>query len=244
MERTGIFRTVQVFSVSARYVIARTVVDSYPLGWWYCLARKPYRGSIPGAETVITIEGYPRSANSFTAEWARLALGRESAVAGHSHSAALAIASLKKGTPCVVLLRRPFDAVGSHVQYRSGLTTWAALYGYVSFYRRFRRYVGSFAVLTFEEVTGDVAAALERVERDGLPVIPPFSQSETNIALVKQRLEHSTISRHGFLDESKVPRVSTRRKSSTAAVGDFGWFAERLHRRAENIYDELRRGSD
>ena len=70
--------------------------------------------------TSVVVDSYPRSANSFfEAAFTRSHGGRE-VVAHHSHAAAQVLAGVKRGLPCIVLLREPEAAIASFYEMSGG----------------------------------------------------------------------------------------------------------------------------
>src|SRR5438874_8416960 len=91
--------------------------------------------SSPGVE--VLIEGYPRSANSFTVAafaraqgWPGSGGGR---IAHHTHAPAHVLEAIRRGIPAIVLLRDPADAVPEFVLVKPDLCLPQALRGYVRF---------------------------------------------------------------------------------------------------------------
>lgn len=111
----------------------------------------------------LCIEGYPRSANSYTL----LAFRRWNPglrVANHLHTPIQVTRAAKLGIPCVVLIRRPVDAVASLlVMERGRLSATAAYRAYIHFYSRALPARERVVVAPFEEVTTEPAAMVERL---------------------------------------------------------------------------------
>ena len=70
----------------------------------------------PSAETVLTIEGYPRSGNTYAFYIARELLGASDIIASHYHNIAALKSSKDLHIPTVVLVRDPAAAVVSLAQ--------------------------------------------------------------------------------------------------------------------------------
>ena len=64
-------------------------------------------------KTEIVIEGYPRSANTFSVFAFLQAQGRHISIAHHLHVEAQIVLGVRWGIPVLVLLRNPVDAIRS-----------------------------------------------------------------------------------------------------------------------------------
>lgn len=113
--------------------------------------------------TKVCIEGYPRSANSYTL----LAFRRWNPglrVANHLHTPLQITRAAKLGIPCAVLIRAPVDAVASVlVMERERISDTAAYRAYIHFYSRSLRVRDRVVVAPFEDVTRDPAAMVDRI---------------------------------------------------------------------------------
>lgn len=98
--------------------MAKIRIRKFPYFYHYFLMIKyhnrPFSNRIVGASTELVVEGFPRSANSFTARFFR----RNNdgiVIATHSHSPTEIIVAAKRTLPIIVLLRNPKDAILSFV---------------------------------------------------------------------------------------------------------------------------------
>jgi hypothetical protein len=134
-------------------------------------------GVLAATGTDVVIEGYPRSANSFSVaafgmaqEWSGRARPE---IAHHTHAPAHVIAAVRQGIPALVLIRDPEDAVLEFVMVKPSITVRQALRGYVRFYGPLPAYRDGFVVGRFEEVTSDFGAVMRRVnDRFGTAFVP------------------------------------------------------------------------
>jgi hypothetical protein len=167
---------------------AQTVVAAHP-ALALPLARVRGHGVPVGRNTEVVIEGYPRSANSFTVAAFRRAQGREVRVAHHVHAPAQVLAAVRWGIPALVLVRRPEDAVLEYVLKKPHVTVAQALRGWVRFYRPLLPLRGGFVVGRFEEVTSDLGAVIRRLnERFGTRFVP-FEHTEDNARAALDELD-------------------------------------------------------
>lgn len=145
----------------------RTAVGShaalYPL-----LATVPtFRHRIVVASTDLCIEGFPRSANTFTLH-AFEVWNPGMAVAHHLHVPMQVIRSVRMGIPCLVLIRSPKDALASTLVADTRLPARVAVASYLSFYRRIWEYRQGFVVGDFATATARPDLLIERLnERFG-----------------------------------------------------------------------------
>jgi len=138
-------------------------------------------GELVGPTTDILIEGYPRSANSFSVAAFRLAQGRAIEVAHHTHAPGHVLAALRLHVPTIVLIREPEDAVLEFALVRQSLTVHQALRGWVRFYSALLPHRSRFVVGPFPEVTSDYGAVIRRVNEWFGSAFVPFDHTESNV---------------------------------------------------------------
>jgi hypothetical protein len=157
------------------------------------LRSKKLRNRAIGKQTDIVIEGFPRSANSFAVAAFRLfgKGGRKPVkVAHHLHAPAQIILAARYGIPCVVLIRRPLDAVLSLMVYRPSLSAYRALRSYLYFYKKILPYREAFVIGSFEEVTSDFSIVIERINRRFGTEYSQFEHNETNTEKIFARIKN------------------------------------------------------
>ncbi|MBV7259225.1 hypothetical protein [Erythrobacter crassostreae] len=113
-------------------------------------------------ETEIVIEGFPRSANSWTLRLFRHWQGRRMHIAEHQHSEAHILAGAKRGLPVIVLIRWPQDAIRSWAQHDSGLDLVWALRRWIGFYQAVETVSDKVVIATFEQATQTFGEVVER----------------------------------------------------------------------------------
>jgi hypothetical protein len=120
-------------------------------------------------DTDLVVEGFPRSANSFTFHAIRDSQPRELKIATHTHSATQVIVAVRWGIPCMILLRDPIDAVVGiisferQLQLRSGTAVQPVTPGeiktqlkrWVLFYERILPVRDSVFIARFDDVIRD-----------------------------------------------------------------------------------------
>ena len=141
------------------------------------------------SDTRIVIEGFTRSASTFAVIAFQLAQPKPVRVARHLHASAHLIAGAKRGLPVIACVRPPEATVLSAVIRSSNLTIPHTLWAYARFYERILSYRSSFVVATFEEVTGDFGAVVDRVNSQFGTNFERFHHTEANVARVFQLIE-------------------------------------------------------
>ena len=169
----------------------RSVVGQYP--WLYFpllhLIRSPRRHLHVRRDTEIVIEGYPRSANTFAVAAFLVAQERPVKIARHLHAPAQVIQAVRWGIPTIVLIRNPEDAVLSLLVREPWISARQALVDYVRFYRKIQPYYSHFVLATFEEVTRDFGAIIEKVNEKFGTNFSNFVHIDENVEKVMRIVE-------------------------------------------------------
>lgn len=113
--------------------------------------------------TKLILEGFPRSANSFSSIAFDIAQGHPQITAHHLHSPAQVVFGVRNRIPTLVLIRKPDDAVIAAKLVMPFLTLTQILRAYNRFYQHIRPYRQSIVVATFEEVVSDFGAVIDRL---------------------------------------------------------------------------------
>ncbi len=191
--------------------------------------------------TEVVIEGFQRSANSFVDTAFKLANGWDTRVASHLHAPALVRWAVRHRIPTLLLVRSPRDVVPSYVQYFPFVTAKTALREYIDFHSRVLPVLDDVFVATFEQVTTDLGAVMQRFnERFGTSFLP-FVHDERNVAACFEHLEKAQRVLTGDLEESQVARPSDVRRAEATAIRR--QLSERrlgrLVERAETLYEQI-----
>jgi hypothetical protein len=143
---------------------ARTQVFEYP-AIYLPFARRKYRGHSPeviNADTELVIDGYFRSANTFSVHAFQLSQEKPVRLAHHLHAPAQLITAARRGIPALLLLRNPDGAIISELLY-DNVALPDALDAYTRFYTCLLPYLESFVVGEFEQVTHDYGTVIRRI---------------------------------------------------------------------------------
>ncbi len=167
---------------------AKTLVAPFPRA---ALVAARWRGhGVPlGDDTEIVIEGYPRSANSFSVAAFELAQGRPTRIAHHLHAPGHVIAGVRAGVPALVLIRDPEDAILEFVIVKPYLSVRQALRGYLRFYGPLLPYLERLEVGAFREVTTDLGSVIGRINRRFGTSFLEFEHSEENVRICFQAMD-------------------------------------------------------
>jgi hypothetical protein len=200
-------------------------------------ARLLHHGSPVGPLSRLVVEGYPRSANSVAVEAiCRAGLPREQ-VAHHTHAPANLLRGVSMGVPCLLVVRRPSEAVREFVSSKATLSTRAAVHGWIAFHQPLMRSLGRIVVATHPQVTDEMAQVVARLNDrfSSAFQIPDATQIDEARAGVDEQWEGRT--GHG------VPLLGRGRGSDRPRLGSDETYASDalgpLRRRAEALFERL-----
>jgi len=219
----------------------RVLIDVYPALYLpLCLLRPKTRDLTVTKNTEIVIEGYPRSANTFAVAAFKFAQQRPVKIARHLHAPAQVIEGVKRGIPCIVLIRNPRDAVLSLLVRTPHISAEQALKDYIHFYRSVAPYRDKFVVGRFEEVTTNFGKIIRQVNARFGTNFKPFKHTDENLQKVFRIVEEMDKRDTGLheVKEETVARPSARREilKKRAEVKLKTPKARRLLLEAEELY--------
>ena len=161
--------------------LLRSRIDTHPTVYLtLCRIRPKTRQITVSKDTEIVIEGFSRSANTFAVAAFTFAQGRPVKIARHLHAPAQVIEAVRRGIPCIVLIRKPRDAVLSLLVREPHISAEQALKDYIRFYRTVVPYRDKFVVGRFEEVTTDFGEVIRRVNARFGTNFKPFEHTDKN----------------------------------------------------------------
>jgi hypothetical protein len=170
------------------------------------------------ADTRLVIEGFPRSGNSFASTAFGIASGYALSRSSNTHLAGQVKVAVARGVPTLVLIRPAVDAAASLCVAASYLTPAGALREWLRFYRAIQPLQDGYVLATFDEVTGDFGAVIDRVNERYAVDLPRFEHTEDNVRRVQQSLDEWDVTKRGFVLEESVARPSSARAQATATV--------------------------
>jgi len=147
----------------------RTQIFEYP-AIYMPFARYKYRGHSPEVisdQTELVIDGYFRSANTFSVHAFQMSQERPVRLAHHLHAPAQLITAARRGIPVLLLLRKPEGAILSELLY-DNVALPDALDAYARFHTCLLPYLNHFVIGEFEQVTHEFGSVIRQVnERFG-----------------------------------------------------------------------------
>ncbi|MDJ0744593.1 MAG: hypothetical protein QNJ32_14710 [Xenococcaceae cyanobacterium MO_167.B27] len=135
----------------------RNLIGKYPLLFYsiYCL-KYQNRSNLINIDTELVIEGFPRSANSFSVTAFRRLQPKQIKIAHHHHVPAQITNAIKLNIPTIVLIRNPLDAVISFKIYNTDISLIQALKTYISFYQSIAIHKNFYVIASFDEIISDL----------------------------------------------------------------------------------------
>jgi hypothetical protein len=155
--------------------------------------------------TRITIEGYPRSANTYAVyAFKHVNEIQWNEVGHHLHVQAQIIRSVKYRIPIILLIRHPLEAVRSLVVRHDFIPVADALEDYIRFYSDLYKLRDGFVVANFDDVIEHFGEIIERVNRRFSTNFNLFpDQDEQAKAAVFEEIDR----RNRHLDKGKVTHL-------------------------------------
>lgn len=184
------------------------------------LVRPRQRALMAKSTTEIVIDGFPRSANTYFVSLFEIAQRRPIEIAHHLHESYQIRFAEQRRLPCVLLIRRPADAIASAVLRHRRSDMGALIRNYVRFYRNALACHDRAVIAPFEIVTADanqIIAALNRSYGTGFLQLPP-----SELAQVRKAVEQKDKVAFGTetLDETRAAAPSERKRSLGRAIKD------------------------
>jgi hypothetical protein len=169
--------------------VARDVWASHPSYLWF--ARRHNGPNVVGSDTQIVIEGFPRTANTFSVYAFQMAQTAPVRVAHHLHAPSQVIFAARRGVPAVVLVRPPEDAVLSLASWSPHVSLGHALAAYSRFYERLLPYRERCVAAEFRDVTSDLGRVIDAVNARYGTRFARFEHTPANVeacyALVEEK---------------------------------------------------------
>ena len=191
------------------------------------LLQRHARHLVCGPDTELLVEGYPRSANTFSVDMISVLTEAEGGrkLGHHTHSVDQLRLAEALGIPMLVLIRSPAEAILSFRIY-SGYSSERCIERYIAFYRAVLKLQGPMVVADFAEVTGDFNQVLARVNpllRRPIPLSQDFDGDAAKAyarELARADRTHGTLSsrRVGVPDPAREETKRQMRAETGAAV--------------------------
>lgn len=185
------------------------------------LLRSDKRSTLARRDTSIVIDGYPRSANTFSVAAFVVANGSAMHVGRHLHGAPHVLRAARFGLPTIVLIRQPRDAVLSYLIRRSTLSPDDALVEYLDFYRTVLGSADTFVVGLFDRVVADFGTVTDQVNAKFGTDFARFEPTPANVASAFALVEQmNRLECRGEVRETHVGRPSKHRAEHKARLGE------------------------
>ena len=205
---------------------------------WRKIRSKSYPHTV-NKQTDITIEGFPRSGNTFAVAAFEFSQNKELTIAHHTHSAAQVIESVKLNIPTLLLVRFPKDAIISLV-IRENISITTAIKSYVNYYENLYKYRDKVYLVSFEKLTTDFGEIITAVNKKFGTCFVPFMHHAENLKKVFSIVDEMELKFSGSLDETQVARPSKHRKLLKKTIEKlYITQAGAWEQRAEDIYNLL-----
>ena len=188
--------------------------------------------------TDVLIDGFPRSANTYSVVCFAKAQSLPCVISHHTHAVANILRGVKLGIPTILLVREPLDAASSFALY-SGTCPIESLQMWLGFYSRCLRVLDSCVVAEFSSVVSDFGVIVEELNRKHSTrfAVPIMSQeAEKSI-----RQDIDDLAKFGDFSELQVARPSAVRHKRAKEVRAKMEMDARLCDRARRVYEEVLR---
>ena len=190
---------------------------------------------LPGRD----LDGFQRSANTFSVTAFQFAQPEPVNVAHHLHAAAQIAAAVRWRIPTMVLIREPDGAILSDMIRFPCVTPEQAIRNWSRFYEAVRDVRDRVVVADFEEVTGDFASDPAANERFGTG-FTPFDHTDENVQRCFELIYQRNVGRFGTVDDHTVARPSAaREREDTARSAFMDPRLEGRRARVRALYDDL-----
>lgn len=156
------------------------------------------------SDTELVIEGFPRSANTFSVFAFERAQGRAIKLAHHMHVPIQIVRGVRLGVPTIVLLREPQDAVLSLMVRYPSLSVISCVKTYIDFYSSIFSLRDQFVIGEFSRVTSNFGYIIKKVnQKFGTNFIEP-EDGEANRQAVFADIKKHHLSLNGALNHLAI----------------------------------------
>jgi hypothetical protein len=181
------------------------------------------------AETLVCIEGFPRSGNSF-ATWVFVnANPGRYLIAHHTHLAGQVARAVRFGVPCALLVREPVATLASLMVWREWFSPRVVIATWIRYHERVAEFADAIAICPFEELIetpGSLALRLNR--RYGTRFLPPASDDAASAAAFEgierntpaPTVEKLSVPRPERAEANRLARERLRREASLERAND------------------------
>jgi hypothetical protein len=204
--------------------------------------RSDRRARLASRRSILVIEGFPRSANTYSVVAFLLANGDRGHIGHHLHASGHVVRAVRFRLPTIVLIRDPRAACLSYVIRRPAIPVSDALTDYLDFYRSVWPLRHRFVTGEFGQVVSDFGAVIGAVNEKFHTDFALYEHTPENeqacVAMLEQRNRRET---GGYVSETYVARPSAYRtelKQQLERTLERGRAAVLLER-AERLYRQF-----
>jgi hypothetical protein len=185
--------------------------------------------------TKILVDGFPRSANTWTS-FAFQELVGHGEVASHLHSSQSIRIAARLGVPCVLLVRDPDDAVASLLTFDTGLQVKTAFRAYARYYEVAAKAKRGVVVIDFKTAVSDFPEVVRRVNARYGTTFPVDAAAALDRDKIFDRIDRESKEVADGRDVTAIaPRPHEDRQHRQVNVDDPSWAKERA--RARRAFD-------
>lgn len=194
-------------------------------------------------ETVLVIDGFPRSANSFVAYAFRMLLGEDARISSNTHSPQVVHRAVSLGRPCVLLIREPDAVVSSLLTFDPTHSEVTAFRDYARYYEDVGAALGQVVVADFQTATNKFAEVVRRVNSVYGPTVSQEDADaltpEAVLARIDARAQELLVAGAIAPDDlnRRISRPVEGRERHDLAGDDQPWAEHR--KRAWQIYEQI-----
>ena len=125
--------------------------------------RFKYKLKVVNQDTDLVIEGFPRSGNTYAVASFLIAQPEPTIIASHIHEPAQVIYAVKNNIPCIVIIRKPKDAIISLIIREKSISLKEAIKMYISYYTTLLPYKNRFVIAHFSQVISNFPEIIKSV---------------------------------------------------------------------------------
>jgi hypothetical protein len=199
--------------------------------------------TIVSRSTDLVIEAFPRSGNTFAVTALQSSQPQRLRIAHHCHAPAQLIKAVRMRKPTLLIVRQPKAAVSSFILRHPRVSLIQGLKSWLHFHRALLPYTSGMAIATFDQVTSDMGAVVDAVNRRFGTSFRRFEHTLVNVEKIFCALEarDRKLSGNEKVNELGVARPSSDRKQRQAELESL-WQAPNLQfdsEAAQKLYEKF-----
>lgn len=159
-------------------------------------------------DTDIVIEGYPRSANTYSVVAFQQAQKKQYNIAHHLHIPTQVLIAVDREIPVILLIREPIDAIASLLVRHPDLDAKKCVRDYVAFYTKLIPVINNIVIADFEDVTKDFGSIISRVNDKYGVNFDKFITNEISRQQVFDRIQEIRKAANRSINQIAIPDKS------------------------------------